>query len=434
MSTLRRRLDGYFGFEQLGTSLRTEIVAGTTTFLAMSYIIAVNPNILAAAGIPPAATAFATCLVSGLGTLAMGLWARLPVAVAPGMGLNAFFAYTVVQGMGLSWQQALGVVFLSGVTFVVLTLLGVRQAMLRMMPRELLPAIGAGIGLFLLMIGLRNAGLIQSQEATLLTRGDWTDPRALLSIGTLLLIATLLSRGVRAGILLGIVAATVASVPMGLAGSTVSQEGGAVDGLLQLDLGGALSLRLLDIVFAMLFVDFFDSLGTVIGLVKKAGLEQPDGRVPRLGRMLVVDGGSTIAGALAGTSTVTAYIESAAGIAVGGRTGFTSVVTGVLFLLALPAVSLVTVIPAAAVAPALIIIGATTIGLVREIDWDNIDIAVPALFTMAGMPLTFSISDGLSMGVIAFSALKILRGRAGEVAWLVHTLAALFLVRYLLLA
>lgn len=434
MSTLRRRLDGYFGFEQLGTSLRTEIVAGTTTFLAMSYIIAVNPNILAAAGIPPAATAFATCLVSGLGTLAMGLWARLPVAVAPGMGLNAFFAYTVVQGMGLSWQQALGVVFLSGVTFVVLTLLGVRQAMLRMMPRELLPAIGAGIGLFLLMIGLRNAGLIQSQEATLLTRGDWTDPRALLSIGTLLLIATLLSRGVRAGILLGIVAATVASVPMGLAGSTVSQEGGAVDGLLQLDLGGALSLRLLDIVFAMLFVDFFDSLGTVIGLVKKAGLEQPDGRVPRLGRMLVVDGGSTIAGALAGTSTVTAYIESAAGIAVGGRTGFTSVVTGVLFLLALPAVSLVTVIPAAAVAPALIIIGATTIGLVREIDWDNIDIAVPALFTMAGMPLTFSISDGLSMGVIAFSALKILRGRAGEVAWLVHALAALFLVRYLLLA
>ncbi len=434
MSALRRSLDGYFGLQQLGTSVRTEIVAGTTTFLAMSYIIAVNPSILADAGIPPAAVAFATCLVSGLGTLAMGLWARLPVAVAPGMGLNAFFAYTVVQGMGLSWQQALGVVFLSGVAFVVLTVLGVRQAMLRMMPRELLPAIGAGIGLFLLMIGLRNAGLIQSHETTLLTRGDWTEPRALLSIGTLLLTATLLSRGVRSGILVGIVAATVASMPLGLAAGSVTRDGGAFDAVLQLDLGGVLSLELLEIVFAMLFVDFFDSLGTVLGIMKKAGLEKPDGRVPRLGRMLVVDGGSTIAGALAGTSTVTAYIESAAGIAVGGRTGLTSVVTGVLFLLALPAVSLVTMIPAAAVAPALIIIGATTIGLVREIDWDNIDIAVPALFTMAGMPLTFSISDGLSMGVIAFSALKILRGRAGEVSWLVHALALLFLVRYLLLA
>ena len=434
MSSLLNRLERYFDLPALGTSVRTEVLAGATTFLSMSYIIAVNPAILADAGIPPAAAAFATCLLSGIGTIAMGLWARLPLAVAPGMGLNAFFTYTVVQGMGLGWQEALGVVFLSGVVFVLLTLVGVRQAIVRMMPRELLPAIGAGIGLFLMMIGLNNAGLIQAHPATLVTRGDLTSPQALLAIGTLFLIATLLSRGIRAGILIGIVAATLAAIPLGMLGGGASQEGGALDAFFALDLQGALSFGLLDIVFAMLFVDFFDSLGTVIGLVKKAGLENTRGEVPRLGRMLGVDGAATIGGALVGTSTVTTYIESAAGIAAGGRSGLTAVVTGVLFLIALPAAFFATSIPAAVVAAALIIIGATTVGLAREIDWDDIDTAVPAILIMAGMPLTFSIADGLAMGLIAFSALKILRGRSGEVSWLVHVLAALFLVRYVFLA
>ena len=240
MSSLLNRLERYFDLPALGTSVRTEVLAGATTFLSMSYIIAVNPAILADAGIPPAAAAFATCLLSGIGTIAMGLWARLPLAVAPGMGLNAFFTYTVVQGMGLGWQEALGVVFLSGVVFVLLTLVGVRQAIVRMMPRELLPAIGAGIGLFLMMIGLNNAGLIQAHPATLVTRGDLTSPQALLAIGTLFLIATLLSRGIRAGILIGIVVATLAAIPLGMLGGGASQEGGALDAFFALDLQGAL--------------------------------------------------------------------------------------------------------------------------------------------------------------------------------------------------
>ena len=434
MRNVMTSLETRFELNRLGTTVRTEVVAGVTTFLTMSYIIAVNPAILADAGIPPAAAAFATCLVSGLGTIAMGLWARVPLAVAPGMGLNAFFAYTVVQGMGLSWQQALGIVLLSGVTFVVLTLLGVRQAMVRMMPAQLLPAIGAGIGMFLLMIGLNNAGLIQAHESTLLTRGDWAEPRALLSIAALLLIATLLSRGVRAGILIGIVAASIAAIPLGLAGVSDQQSGGALDAVLSLDVGAALSIDLVDIVFAMLFVDFFDSLGTAIGVIKKAGLQESDGSIPGLGRVLGVDASCTVGGALVGTSTVTTYIESAAGIAAGGRSGLTAVVTGALFLLALPLAPLVAMIPSAAVAAALIIIGATILGLMKEVDWNDIDTAVPALFTMVGMPLTFSISDGLAMGVISFSVLKILRGRAREISWLVHLLAALFVARYVLLA
>ena len=400
----------------------------------MSYIVAVNPAILSDAGIPPAAVAFATCLVSGLGTIAMGLWAKAPLAVAPGMGLNAFFAYTVVLGAGLSWQQGLGMVFVSGVLFVVLTLVGMRQALLRALPKELLPAIGAGIGLFLVMIGLRNGGIIRSDEATLVTLGDLTAPAALLAIGTVLLIATLLSRGVHAGILIGVLVATLVSIPLGLSGSHSSQAGGALDAVFQLDLRGALSWGLVDLLFAMLFVDLFDSLGTMVGVIAKARLEDDSGRIPRLGRMLSVDGASTIAGALAGTSTVTTYIESAAGVEAGGRSGLTAVVTGALFLLSLPLIGVIALVPSAAVAAALIVIGATTVGLARLIDWDDIDTALPALLMLAGMPLTFSIADGLSLGLISYSALKILRGRATQVPWSVHLLAAVFVARYVFFA
>lgn len=434
MAAAWERIERYFELRPLGTSVRTEVVAGVTTFLAMSYIIGVNPAILSDAGIPPAAAAFATCLVSGLGTIAMGLWAKAPVAVAPGMGLNAFFAYTVVQGAGLTWQQGLGMVLVSGVVFIALTVAGMRQALLRALPRELVPAIGAGIGLFLVVIGLRNGGLIRGSEATLVTLGDLAAPTALLAAGTTLLIATLLSRKVHAGILIGVAAATLVSIPLGLAGSQPSQAGGALDALLQLDLQGALAWGLADILLAMLFVDLFDSLGTMVGLITKARLEDDAGRIPRLGRMLGVDGASTVAGALAGTSTVTTYIESAAGIEAGGRSGLTSVVTGGLFLLSLPLVGVVTLVPSAAVAAALVVIGATTVGLARSIDWDDIDTGLPALLMLAGMPLTFSIADGLSLGLISYSALKILRGRASQVPWSVHLLAAVFVARYALVA
>ncbi len=433
MGGVATKLDQFFGLAKSGTSVRVEIVAGVTTFLAMSYIIAVNPAILSNAGIPPVAAAFATCLVAGLGTLAMGLIARMPLALAPGMGLNAFFAFTVVGAMGLTWQEALGVVFISGVVFVVLTIAGVRQALVRMMPRELLPAIGAGIGLFLLLIGLRNGGIVQALEATIITRGDLTDAKAILTIVTVLIIAALLSRGLRAGILVGIVVATVASVVLGLEAAPAN-EGGWFDAVFALDIGGALEIGFLDIIFAMLFVDFFDSLGTVIGLIKRAKLEDSDGNVPRLGRILAIDGFSTIGGSLAGTSTVTTYIESAAGISAGGRTGLTAVVVGILFLLALPLAALIAIVPESAVAAALVIIAATTVGLVKEIDWSDVDTAVPALITMAGMPLTFSIADGLAMGIVSYSALKILRGRGLQVSWLVHVLALLFIARYIFLA
>ena len=434
MPSLQERIERHFELKSLGTSVRTEMIAGVTTFLAMSYIVAVNPAILGDAGIPPAAAAFATCLVSGLGTIAMGLWARAPLAVAPGMGLNAFFAYTLVQGAGLAWQQALGMVLLSGIVFVTLTLIGVRQALLRALPKELLPAIGAGIGMFLVVIGLSNGGFIQAHEATLVTRGDLTEPPVLLAIATLLVTATLLSRGVRAGLLIGIVAATAVSIPLGMSGSLARNEGNALDAVFQLDLRGVLSWDVVDLILAMVFVDLFDSLGTMVGVIKKAGLDDGEGRVPRLGRMLGIDGASTMAGALAGTSTVTTYIESAAGIEAGGRSGLTAVVTGVLFLLSLPFVPLVSAVPSAVAAAAMIIIGATTVGLAREIDWDNIDTAVPALFVMAGMPLTYSIADGLAMGLISYSALKILRGRAGEASWLLHVLAAVFVGRYIFFA
>jgi len=426
-------LDRYFEVRQRGSSVRTGVVAGATTFLAMSYVIAVNPAILADAGIPPAAAAFATCLVSGLATIAMGLFARLPLAVAPGMGLNAFFAYAVVQGHGLAWQEGLGIVFVSGVAFMVLTLLGVRNAILRTMPPQLLPAIASGIGMFLVMVGLKNAGLIRAHDATLVTRGDLTAPPALLAIATLLFTTTLLSRGVRAGIAIGIVGAALVGIPLGLTGGASNTGGGAFDALFALEIDAALSLGVLDIVFAMLFVDMFDSLGTVIGLVKKARLEDSKGQVAGLGRVLGVDAAATIVGAFAGTSTMTTYVESAAGIQAGARTGLASVVTGGLFLLAVPVVPFVGLIPPFAAAAPLIIVGAATVGLAREIEWDDMDTAVPALCVMAGMPLMFSSADGLAMGVVSYSALKILRGQAGRVSWLVHALAALFVARFVLL-
>ena len=427
-------LDRYFEVRRLGSSVRTEVVAGATTFLAMSYIIAVNPVILADAGIPPAAAAFATCLVSGLATIAMGLYARQPLAVAPGMGLNAYFAYAVVLGHGLAWQEGLGIVFVSGVAFMLLTLLGVRNAILRMMPPQLLPAIASGLGMFLAMVGLTNAGLIRAHDATLVTRGDLTAPSALLAIGTLLLTTTLLSRGVRAGIAIGIVAAALASIPLGLTGDASQTGGGAFDTLFALEVDAALSWGVLDIVFTMLFIDMFDSLGTVVGLVKKARLEHSEGQFARLGRVLGVDAAATVVGALAGTSNITTYVESAAGIQAGARTGLASVVTGGLFLLAMPVVPFVELIPPVAAAAPLIIVGAATVGLAREIAWDDMDAAVPALFVILGMPLTFSIADGLAMGVVSYSALKVLRGQAGKVSWLVHALAALFVARFALLA
>ena len=433
---MRSGLEKYFQLAALGTTVRTELLAGLTTFLTMSYIVFVNPSILADAGMPPSAVTAATCLAAGVGSLAMGLWAKHPIALAPGMGINAYFTYSVVLGMGVAWQTALGAVFISGAVFLALTALGVRQRIVEAIPHEIYHATAAGIGLFLALIGLRNAGIIVDDPATLVTLGDLGEPTALLAIGGLLAIAAMLAWGVKAAMLIGIVGATAVGA---LTGVTQWRPGSLDLGAIgqtafQLDIAGAVELGLLEIVFVFLFVDFFDTVGTILAVTTRAGLMGRDGKIPRLGRMLTVDASATMIGALSGTTTTTCYIESAAGVAAGGRSGLTAVVVGLLFLLALPLAPVVGLIPAAATAPALILVGALMIGAVREIDWDEVTISVPAFLVLLAIPLTYSIANGLAIGFLAYDALQILRGRGAKVPWLTHGLAALFLARFIYMA
>ncbi len=431
---MKRSIESYFELERLGTTIRTELLAGATTFLTMAYIVVVNPSILKDAGMAPEAATAATCIAAGLGSLAMGLWARHPVALAPGMGINAYFAYGVVIGMGVPWETALGAVFLSGLIFLALTATGVRQQLILAMPRELYAAVAAGIGVFLALIGLENAGVVRGDAATLVALGDLSRPDTLLAIGGLAVTAVLLVWRVRAAVLLGILGATVAAIAMG----SSEWRPGALDwnamtaAALRLDVMEALELGLLEIVFVFLFVDFFDTLGTLIAVTKKADLVEANGEIPRLGRMLTVDAGSTVAGALLGTSTTTSYVESAAGVAAGGRSGLTAATTGVLFLCALPLAPLVGMIPAAATAPALILVGAMMMSAVREIDWEDLSVGAPAFLIVLGIPLTFSIANGLAMGFLLFVGLQTAKGR--WLHWLSYLLAALFVARFVYLA
>ena len=429
-------LERYFGLRELGTNVRTELLAGLTTFLTMSYIVFVNPSILADAGLPAEAVTAATCLAAAVGSLGMGLWARHPIALAPGMGINAYFAYGVVQGMGVAWRTALGAVFLSGALFLLLTALGVRQRLLEAIPRELYQATAAGIGLFLALIGLRNAGVITASEATLVTLGDLGEPATLLSIGGLLAIAAMLARGVRAAMAIGILGASAVAALTGVSAwrPGAFDPGALAETALALDIGAAVELGLLEIIFVFLFVDFFDSVGTILAVTTRAGLVGRDGKIPRIGRMLTVDASATMVGALAGTSTTTCYIESAAGVSVGGRSGLTAVTVGLLFLLALPLAPLVGMAPAAATAPALILVGALMAGALKEIDWDDVTVGAPAFLILLTIPLTYSIANGLAIGFLAYDALKILRGQGGLVPWPTHALAALFLARFAWLA
>jgi AGZA family xanthine/uracil permease-like MFS transporter len=348
------------------------------------------------------------------------------------MGINAYLTYGVVGGMGVAWQTALGAVFLSGVIFLALTAVGFRGKVLESMPQALFPAVAAGIGLFLALIGLRNAGIIAPSDATLVGLGDLSSPNALLAAGGLLLIASLQARRVPGAVLVGVLAVSAVAAAMGLsAWSPLSWSWTEMTaGAFRLDVPAALQIGLLDIVFVFLFVDFFDTLGTVVAVTKKAGLQDEHGRIPRLDRMLTVDAAATITGAACGTSTVTSYIESAAGIAAGARSGLAAVTTGLLFLAALPLAPLVGAIPSAATASALIFVGALMMTTVREIDWDDVSVGVASFLTLLAIPLTYSIANGLAMGVIAFDALKILKGEGREVGWLVHVLAALFVLRF----
>ncbi len=432
---MRRRLEEYFEFATLNTTWRNELLAGFTTFVTMAYIIFVNPSILKDAGMPQGAVTVATCLSAALGSILMGAYARYPIALAPGMGLNAYFAYTVVQGMGVDWRVALGAVFFSGVAFLALTLAGLRRMILEAIPREMYASVAAGIGLFIAFIGMKNCGFIAASPATLVAIGNLGDPQTLLAAFGLILIAALMVWQVPAAMLLGILGTAGLGLLMRIVpwAPQDSDLTAIAETMGMLDLSGALRLGLLEIIFVFLFVDLFDNIGTLIGVGKRAGLFDDAQNIPRLQRILTTDSVATIAGSLAGTSTVVSYIESAAGVAAGGRSGVTAVVAGVLFLVAAFVAPAVGGIPSSATGPALIIVGSLMMAHVGEIDWKDPLLAVPSFLTMISIPLTFSIANGLAIGFIAYTALKLARGEFREINPLVYLLTALFLLRFLYL-
>jgi adenine/guanine/hypoxanthine permease len=428
-------LERVFKLSENKTSVRTEVIAGLTTFLTMAYIIFVNPQILTAAKMDAGAVFVATCVASAIGCFLMAFLANYPIALAPGMGLNAYFAFGVVGGMGHSWQVALGCVFISGVIFFIISVLPIREWIVNAIPKSLKMAIAAGIGLFLALIALKNAGIVAGHEATLVTHGKLTSWPVLMATLGFALIVALEYRRIMGGVIIGILAVTVVSI---LAGYEKFQ--GVFDVppsiapvFLQMDLGGALAVGLVIVVFAFLFVDLFDNTGTLIALAHRGGFMRPDGTVPRLHRALMSDSAAAMIGAAVGTSTTTSYIESASGINVGGRTGLTAAVVGVLFLLALFVAPLAGSIPAYATAPALLYVACLmTRGLV-EVEWDDVTEAAPAVITAIVMPFTFSIADGIAFGFIAYGGIKLVAGRFRDIHPAVGVLAVLFVIKYVII-
>jgi len=430
-----KRLESYFEFTRLGTNWRTEILAGVTTFLTMAYIVLVNPSILSQAGMPLAAVTAATCLSAAFGSILMGVVAKYPIALAPGMGLNAYFAYVVCLKMHIPWQTALGAVFLSGIIFLALTAGGIRQMILRAIPHELYASVASGIGLFIAFIGFRNAGLVVGDPETLVTLGNIRNPTTSLALFGLILMVALEVKKVRGAILIGVLTTTGLAWALGLvhwapvAGGFSSLSATAF----QLDIRGALNKGLLEIVFVFFFVDLFDNLGTLVAVTKRAGLISPDHTIPRLSRILFADATATVFGSLTGTSTVTSYVESTAGVAAGGRSGVTAIVTGLLFLCAIGAAPFVGIVPPAATAPALILVGSLMLSTVSEIHWHNPLVAVPSFLTLVLIPFTYSIANGLGFGVIAWAVLHLATGKFRKQDWLLYVLAVLFLARFVYL-
>ena len=431
-------LERRFQLTERGTSARTEILGGVTTFLTMAYIVLVNPAILGQAGMPVAAVAAATCFAAAFASILMGLVANVPLALAPGMGLNAYFSFTVVQQMGIPWPVALGCVFISGVCFLILTLTGVRQLIVSVIPPHLFAAVAGGIGLFIGFIGLRNAGIVVASPATLVALGPLTAPGAALALLGLLLIAGLSIWNVRGAMLIGIVATTIVAWLTGQVTMTpepysltmLTQTAFRIDLPGVLGAGGRHGLGLFEILFVFLFVDLFDNIGTLVAVTKRAGLIDAAGRIPRLNRILLTDAVATMVGAVAGTSTVTSYVESAAGVQAGGRTGLTAIVTGLLFLLTMFVAPYAQLVPLAATAPALIVVGGLMLLPLVEVQWDDPLAAIPAFLTVALIPLTFSIANGLAFGITAHAVLKAMRGQATRADWFLFLLAALFIARF----
>ena len=429
-------IERYFGIDGRNTTIKTEILAGLTTFLTMAYIIFVNPDMLAKAGMDKGAVFVATCLASALGCFLMGLIARLPVALAPGMGLNAFFTFTVVLGMGKSWQVALGAVFISGLLFVLISAFRLREWIINAIPYTLKQGIVAGIGAFLAFIALKSSGIIVASPATFVTMGKLTDFGPAMAILSFFLIVVFVQRKVPAAVMLSILIVTVISL---LAGEThysgiVSMPPSIAPTFMQLDIAGALDVSMVSVIFAFLFVVLFDTSGTLIGVTKKAGLMSTDGQIPNLGKALFADSTAAVAGSLLGTSSVTSYVESTAGVAAGGRTGLTAIVVGVLFLLALFFAPLAGMIPAYATAGAIFYVAVLMLFTLREIDWDDLTEASPVAVVLLLTPLTFSIADGIALGFITYTIAKLVSGRYKEVSPAVWVLTVILLAKLIFLS
>jgi len=425
-------LDRFFGLTENGTDFRRELLAGLTTFLTMAYIVVVNPSILSDAGMDWGAVFVATCLAAALGSLIMGLYANYPFGLAPGMGLNAYFAYGVVLGMGIAWQTALGAVFVSGILFLIISLLPIREWIINAIPMSLKMAISAGIGFFLAIIALKNAGIVVDSQATLVTLGDLTAlPTLLAALGFVIMVA-LSYHKVPGAVLIGILAVSIIGIPFGVAqfDGVVSLPPDPSPTFLQMDIAGALELGLVTVVLVFLFIDLFDSSGTLVGLAHRAGFLDKDGKLGRLRNALVADSTASIGGAALGTSTTTTYIESAAGVNAGGRTGLTAVVIAVMFLLSLFFLPLVSGIPAYATAPALLFVACMMARGLADLDWDDITDTAPAVVTAIAMPLTYSIADGMGLGFITYVLGKALAGKAKDVHLAVWIIAALFALRF----
>lgn len=427
-------LEKLFKLKENGTDVRTEVLAGFTTFLTMAYIVFVNPSILSITGMDFNAVFVATCLAAALGTGIMALVANYPIALAPGMGLNAYFTFTVCQGMGVSWQVALGAVFISGIIFLAVSLFKVREAIVNAIPHSLKLAISAGVGMFLAIIALKNAGVIVASEATLVTLGSIHDPKTLLAILGFFLIVALEYRRVPGSIIIGILAVTVLSVLFGLSEfkGVASLPPSMAPTFMQMDIQGALNAGLLGVIFVFFFVDLFDTTGTLIGVSHRAGLLDKDGKLPRLKKALLADSVAISAGAAFGTSSTTAYIESAAGTAVGGRTGLTSLVVAILFLAALLFSPLAASVPGYATAPALCYVAVLMTRGLAEIEWSDLTESAPAVMTALAMPFTYSIADGIAFGFISYVAIKALAGRFKDLSIAVIVIAALWLVKFAL--
>ncbi len=435
-------LDRLFRLSLSGTTVRTEVVAGITTFLTMAYIIFVQPTVLSAAGMDAGAVLTATCLASAVATLLMAVLANYPIAVAPAMGHNFFFAFTVVIARGTPWPVALGAVAVAGTMFILTAGMGLRERVITAVPQSLKHAIGVGIGLLIALIGLEWSGIVVAAPGTLVSLGRLTSPPVLLAVGTMSLMAVLMARGIKGALLIGMLVSTAIGLGVGLVKfqGVIARPPSLAPTFMKLDVLGAFRPGLFDVVVVFFFLALFDSIGTLIGVAERAGLTR-NGRLPRARQALLADAIGTVVGAGLGTSTVTAYIESAAGVAAGGRTGLTSVVTSVLFLLALFLFPLVRTIGGGyaagnnvvlypVVAPALVLVGVMMMEGVRHIQWDDLTEAIPSFLTLITMPLAVSITDGLAFGFVAFALLKLATGRYRELDWLGYVFAVLFLLRY----